>query len=323
MGHSGRRSSARRHRQHPRDTDRAGRLPIQQLCHSALQHLDQRLRAESRFSCRRRRRRGSTARSCAAYGLAFDGVNRFTTTRSINLGGITISRSVYINSNANWGRWLDSFTNTTRAPITIKVAFGGQSGIGTASGADPANSSAIVNTSSGDAIVTAADSWVEVATPLSGSTPVGGPQVTVLGTPDVAGRTFNGAMTFAGNWLFDTFNNPLSYSGHEANFQAYVNTITLQPGKTRSLLHFVVLGQMVTATSSAGVRAAVEATANSLASAPEISDLTLAEVCSIDNFNVAALTAGGFDVRRVHDEPRERAQGCAAARAGGAKAKTP
>ena len=78
------------------------------------------------------------------YGLAFDGVNRFTTTRSIDLGGITISRSVYINSNANWGRWLDSFTNTTRAPITIKVAFGGQSGIGTASGAAPANSSAIV-----------------------------------------------------------------------------------------------------------------------------------------------------------------------------------
>jgi amidase len=230
------------------------------------------------------------------YGLAFDGVNRFTTTRSIDLGGIMISRSVYINSNANWGRWLDSFTNTTRAPITIKVAFGGQSGIGTASGAAPANSSAIVNTSSGDAIVTAADSWVEVATPLTGSTPVGGPQVTVLGTPTSPAEPFNGAMTFAGNWLFDTFNNPLSYSGHEANFQAYVNTITLQPGKTRSLLHFVVLGQMVTDTSSAGVRAAVEATASSLASAPEIRDLTLAEVCSIDNFKVAALTAGGFDV---------------------------
>ena len=64
------------------------------------------------------------------YGLTFDGVNRFTTTQSIDLGGVTISRSVYINSSANWGRWLDSFTNTTKSPITIKVAFGGQSGIG-------------------------------------------------------------------------------------------------------------------------------------------------------------------------------------------------
>jgi hypothetical protein len=221
------------------------------------------------------------------YGLTFDGVNRFTTTQSIDLGGVTISRSVYINNSANWGRWLDSFTNTTKSPMTIKVAFGGQSGIGNAGG----NSSSLVNTSSGDAIVTAADAWVEVATPLAGSTLVGGPQVTVIGTPTSAGTPFSGAMTFAGNWLFDTFNNPLSYVGHEGNFQAYVNTITLQPGKARSVLHFVVLGQMVNDASSAGVRAAVESTATGLAAAPEISDLTLAEVCSIDNFSVAALTA--------------------------------
>jgi amidase len=229
------------------------------------------------------------------YGLTFDGVNRFTTTQSIDLGGVTISRSVYINNSANWGRWLDTFTNTTKSPITIKAAFGGQSGIGTATGAAPGNSSSIVNTSSGDAIVTAADAWVEAATPLAGTTLVGGPQVTVIGTPTSPATPFGGAMTFAGNWLFNSFNNPLSYAGHEGNFQAYVNTITLQPGKTRSLLHFVVLGQMVNAASSAGVRAAVEATATGLAAGPEISDLTLAEVCSIDNFSVAALTAHGFD----------------------------
>src|SRR5262245_14201461 len=175
------------------------------------------------------------------FGLTFDGVNRFTTTQSIDLGGVTISRSVFINNGANWGRWLDSFTNTTKSPVTVKVAFGGQSGIGTATGTAPANSSSIVNTSSGDAIVTAADSWVEVATPLA-ATPVGGPQVTVIGTPSSSASPFSGGMTFAGNWLFNTFNNPLTYTGHEANFQAYVNTMTLQPDQTRSLLHFVVLG---------------------------------------------------------------------------------
>src|SRR5256712_1300454 len=225
------------------------------------------------------------------YGLTFDGVNRFTTTQSIDLGGVTISRSVYINNTANWGRWLDSFTDTTKSPITIKVAFGGQSGIGSAGG----NSSSLVNTSSGDASVSAADAWVEAATPLAGTTLVGGPQVTVIGTPTSPATPFSGAMTFAGNWLFDTFNNPLSYVGHQGNFQAYVNTITLQPDKTRSLLHFVVLGQMVNAASSAGVRATVEATATALSVAPEIGDLTVAEVCSIDNFNVAALTAHGFN----------------------------
>ena len=205
------------------------------------------------------------------FGLQFDGVSRFTTTQSIGLGGVTISRSVYINDGADWGRWLDSFTNTTHSPLTIKVAFGGQSGMGAA----PASrSSAIVNTSSGDTVVTPADAWVDVATTLAGTTMVGGPQVTVIGTPSTAANPFDGAMTFAGNWLVDTFNNPLSYVGHEGNFQAYVNTITLEPGVTESLLHFIVLGQRVNASSSAGVQAAVEGTATGLAAAPEIGDLT-------------------------------------------------
>jgi amidase len=225
------------------------------------------------------------------FGLTFDGVNRFTTTQSIDLGGVRISRSVFINSGANWGRLLDSFTNTTKSPLTIKVAFGGQSGIG----ASGNRSSAIVNTSSGDAVVTAADAWVEVATPLAGTGLVGGPQVTVIGTPSTPTRPFTGAMTFAGDWLVDSFDRPLSHVGHEANFQAYVNTITIEPGTTRSLLHFVVLGPMVNDASSAGVRASVEATASSLAAAPAIDDLTLAEICSIDNFDVAALTAHGFN----------------------------
>src|SRR5205823_1198797 len=131
---------------------------------------------------------------------------------SIDVSGVTISRSIYINRAANWGRWLDTFTNTTKQPLTIKVAFGGQSGIG----ASGANSSAIVSTSSGDAVVTSADSWAEIATPVEGTDIAGGPQVTLFGTID-----------FAGNWLNDTFNNPLSYTGHERNFQAYVNGLSL------------------------------------------------------------------------------------------------
>ena len=74
---------------------------------------------------------------------------------------------------------------------------------------------------------------------------------------------------------------PLVYSGHERNFQAYVNTLTLPPGKSRSLLHFIVLGQRVDATTSAGERAAVEATADQPGGAPDIGDLTTAEICSI------------------------------------------
>lgn len=235
------------------------------------------------------------------FGLLFNGVDRFNTTQSVDLGGVTISRSVYVNRGANWGRWIDSFTNTTKAPLTIKVAFGGQSGVGIGASGVNNETSTLVNTSSGDAVVTAADSWVEMATPLAGSTPVGGPQVTVIGTPN----PYSGAMTFAGNWLYDTFNNPLSYVGHERNFQGYVNTITLVPGKSRSLLHFVVLGPLVTATTSAGARAAVEAAASSLATAPQISDLTTAEICSIDNFNTASMTISGFNSTSCADKKND------------------
>ena len=87
----------------------------------------------------------------------------------------------------------------------------------------------------------------------------------VIGTPSTAADPFDRAITFAGNWLVDTFNNPISYVGHTGNFQAYVNTITLEPGVTGSLLHFIVLGQRVNASSSAGVQAAVEGTATGLA----------------------------------------------------------
>jgi amidase len=128
------------------------------------------------------------------FGLMFDGVDRFATTTSVGLGGVTISRSVWINRSANYGRWLDSFTNTTDRTLRIKVAFGGQSGIGTA-----AASTTVVKTSSGDTLVTSEDSWVEVATPLAGATLVGGPQITVIGTPSTPAEPFSGAMTFAGN----------------------------------------------------------------------------------------------------------------------------
>lgn len=220
------------------------------------------------------------------YGLLFDGTSSFATTRSVALGGVAMSRDVYVNTAGSWTRWLDTFTNTTDAPITVKVAFGGQSGIG----ASGANSSAIVTTSSGDAVVTPADAWAEYATPLNGSTLVGGPQITVIGTPE----PFAGAMTFAGNWLHASFTNPIVYSGHEGNFQAYVNELVLPPGESRSVLHYVVLGARVTTTTSASVRAAVEATATSLVTAPDLSGLTTAEICSIANFDIASLTIPGF-----------------------------
>jgi amidase len=229
------------------------------------------------------------------FGLQFDGVDRFTTTQSLDFDGVTVSRAVLIKRSANYGRWLDTFTNTTAAPVILKVAFGGQSGTGPSG----TGSSAIVNTSSGDAVVTPADAWVTVATPVSGNTLVGGPQATVLGTPGAPG-----AMSFAGNWLYDTFAEPIAATGHEQNFQGYVHTLTIPAGRSVSLLHFVVLGQRVTATTAAGERAAVESTAGQLARSPDVADLTVAELCSIANFDMTGLAGGGLNSSQCAASPR-------------------
>src|SRR4051812_31952054 len=73
------------------------------------------------------------------FGLTFDGVDRFTTTQAVPLGGVEISRSLLVKKEtpvgqASWSRWLDTFTNTTGAPITVKVAFGGQTGYSASGG---------------------------------------------------------------------------------------------------------------------------------------------------------------------------------------------
>jgi amidase len=241
------------------------------------------------------------------FGLQFDGTDRFTTTRSIDLGGVLISRSIYVNRRANWARWLDSFTNTTKRPLTINVAFGGQSGVGIGASGTNNQPGSVINTSSGDAIVTAADAWVTVASPLSGigvAPPFNDPYVTLLGTPSTPAQPFSGAMTLAGNWLYDTFESPLVYTGHEGNFQAYINTMTIAPRATRSLLHFVVLGPRVTESTAASVQTSMEATANALAEAPDTKGLTTTEGCSIANFTRNALAAGGVRTESCREDTR-------------------
>src|SRR5262249_31357693 len=65
----------------------------------------------------------------------------------------------------------------------------------------------------------------------------------------------------------------------------------------------VLLGSRVTSATSTAVRAAVEATANRLAIAPEIGDLTKAEICSIANFDVASSGCAGQEARLGRQPP--------------------
>lgn len=205
------------------------------------------------------------------FGLRDVGDGRFVSTQAVNLSGVKVTRTVDVREDSSWGRWLDTFTNTTGRPLTIEVAFGGQTGYG----ASGTTASHIVGTSSGDATVTAEDTWTATASGTAADQTTPGPNATVVGMFD---RT--------GNWLRDTFTRPMGTEGHAANFPAYVNTLTIAPGHSASLLHFVVVGRPVTQESAQAELDVVSALAASLSADPDTGGLTRTEICSVVNLDL-------------------------------------
>ena len=208
------------------------------------------------------------------FGLRFDGLDRFRTTRAVDLGGVSVTRALRIDRSANWARFLDTFTNTTGAPIDVDVSFGGALGYNQGN-----NQSSVVATSSGDDVLAPDDSWSVVAYPSEDVRPVG----VAIGTPD----PFPGLLGM-GNHELDPFSTPLPATGHAANFHGYLNELTLAPGESRSLLRFVLIGDQ-----GEGSAAAAESEIAALAADPAIADLSTAEVCTLANWDPAELP--GFD----------------------------
>jgi amidase len=220
------------------------------------------------------------------FGLEFDGVDTFTTSDAVTLGGVRIARDVKVGRDENWVRWLDSFTNTTDRFVSVDVSFGGAAGQNNGSG-----QSRVVGTSSGDAAITTADSWTQVATAATAAGPsANGPSAVVFG----------GAGPFAGmaNHMRSPFDTPLEATGHEANFYGYRHLLQIPPGQTRSLLRYVVVGRAENTGSQptrppAGAEiAAVGNTAAALAAAPDLTGLGLGDLCTVANWTLAVDCAG-------------------------------
>ena len=228
------------------------------------------------------------------FGLRFDPPERFTSTRSVDMGGVAISRQMRFNRTANWGRWVDTFRNTTDAPITVDVSFGGQTGVGNASGS---TNGIVSDTSSGDATISDADSWALTRFGTAPAPSTRAPSAIVFGSA----APYSGALTRTGNFRERTFTEPRAATGHESNFIGYEHRLVLQPGQTRTLAHFVVIGTAengsTTGPTVAGTQvAAVRSTASTLASSPSFTDLTKPEICALANWDRAALpTIPAFD----------------------------
>ncbi|MER5802159.1 hypothetical protein [Streptomyces mirabilis] len=90
------------------------------------------------------------------FGTTYDGGNTFTSAHPVELDGIAVQRKLVINPGNSYGRFFDTFTNTTQKRQFVDVAFGGQLGYNTG-----ANQSQIAATSTGDQTISHADAWAE------------------------------------------------------------------------------------------------------------------------------------------------------------------
>jgi hypothetical protein len=141
--------------------------------------------------------------------------------------GVSVSRKVYVPaSGLAFARWLDTFMNTTGAAITFIARWGGNLGSDSLT--------TVAGTSSGDAVITAADNWANTVESTLGPA-AADPPVTNMwdgASPppqraEKAGRFDPGATGYA-TWP------TIDREGAEY-------TVTLQPGETKRFMHVLAL----------------------------------------------------------------------------------
>ena len=199
------------------------------------------------------------------FGLTPDSATAFSSKAAVQIGGVAVKRSLLFNTTDSWARFLDSFTNTTGAPVTIEVAFGGQLGYNTGT-----NQSAI-----------AAD--LERRRRAHAGRRLG---VVLLAPRRAPARPRSTAparrsparSTASATSCATRSPSRCRATGDEANHPGFVNTLTIPAGETRSLAHFVVTGLSETRTPAGGGTvpaagtqvAAVGTKAAALAAAPPL-----------------------------------------------------
>ncbi|MGN8647297.1 amidase [Gracilibacillus sp. HCP3S3_G5_1] len=206
------------------------------------------------------------------FGLEFDGEDTFVSTQAVNLGGVHITRDLKIGDDGHWTRFFDTFTNTTKKDIEVNVSFGGALGYGEGN-----TQATIQTTSSGDSLITESDAWSLVATSNENERPTG----VVIGSP----APHRGAISGMGNQERNPFETPMATSGHEANFYGYINSFTIAPGETKSLARFVLVGP-----TGSDSQAITMEQLNILAEEPDFTDLSREQICSLENWDLGALS---------------------------------
>jgi uncharacterized repeat protein (TIGR01451 family) len=170
------------------------------------------------------------------------------------MGALSIGRKIYVPTNDQFIRWIESVTNTSGAPVTFTLVTSNNLG-------SDANTR-IVSSSSGDNVAQTSDTWVSTFQAFSGNTssdPRIGHVLQGAGAP-----TPVSSINFA--------------DGDDNPYWAY--SITLAPGQTKSIMHFAT-GQ--------GTKALANAKAAALAglSATSTQCMSNTELTQVANFAVS------------------------------------
>ncbi len=169
------------------------------------------------------------------FGLAHDGAERLDSITPVLHDGVIVARGLFAPKDADYLRYVDSYTNTTTEDRIVDVAWGGASGAfedgGPVTVAASSNGNRAIDLS--DTFVTVMQNATHAADPRRG--PSGhGPSAHVLGSHAA------GLLTAVGDMYADPFTN--RWPGYDPAHIGYVFTLSLQPGQTVALMTFVVKG---------------------------------------------------------------------------------
>ncbi len=174
------------------------------------------------------------------------------------IGGLSVTRKVFVPTNDRFIRWMNFFTNTTGSPITFTMITS------TNLGSD--SNTKIVSSSSGDNVATTADTWVTSFQNFNSAT---------VGTTSTDPRIGH---VMWGPGAPTPINNVHFVDGDDNPFWSY--SITLAAGQTKAILNFAT-GQ--------GTKAAANAQAAALDLLPANATqcLSATELGQIVNFATA------------------------------------
>lgn len=169
------------------------------------------------------------------FGLAHDGSERIDSITPVLHGDVLVGRGIFAPKDADYLRYVDTYTNAAQTNRILDVAWGGAAGA-----FEDGGMVTVAATSSGDRTIDLGDSFVTV---MQNARHVPDPQRGPSGhgpSAHVLGSHAKGLLTGVGDMYADPFAD--RWPGYDPAHIGYVFTLTLRPGQTVALMTFVVKG---------------------------------------------------------------------------------